>query len=179
MLFPVFFYINACIIFYCVSVDFSSLLFYFAFDHFLPVYVNYNFQVDNTPKVIPGTRNYLGLILGLLGIAVLFLCWCRKKNSQHRKDNVVMENNLQDQIENCESQKDAQMDSQKDEDENKAKLYGLALDIEVDHTADNVSSLHDIELPSEEIFDDRTAGFSAIEFCTVYENNLHGNNMHM
>jgi hypothetical protein len=90
-----------------------------------------------------------------------------------------MENNLQDQIENCESQKDAQMDSQKDEDENKAKLYGLALDIEVDHTADNVSSLHDIELPSEEIFDDRTAGFSAIEFCTVYENNLHGNNMHM
>jgi hypothetical protein len=50
--------------------------------------------------------------------------------------------------------------------------------IEVDHAVDNVSTLHDIEWPSEEIFDDRTVGFSTIEFCTVYENHLHGNNIY-
>jgi hypothetical protein len=86
-----------------------------------------------------------------------------------------MENNLQNQREVCEAQIDAQKNSQIT---NKAKLYCVGLDIEVDHTADNVSVLQDIVLPSEEIFDDRTVGFSTIEFCTVYENNLNGNDMH-
>jgi hypothetical protein len=70
------------------------------------------------------------------------------------------------------------MNSQSTEDENKAKSYGLALEIEVDHAVDNVSTLQDIEPPSEEIFDDRTVGFSTVEFCTVYINNLYGNDMH-
>jgi uncharacterized protein (UPF0303 family) len=86
-----------------------------------------------------------------------------------------MENNLQNEREVCEAQKDAQMNSQNT---NEAKLYCLGADIEVDHTSDNVSVLQDIVLPSEEIFDDRTVGFSTIEFCTVYENHLHGNNIY-
>jgi hypothetical protein len=88
-----------------------------------------------------------------------------------------MENNLQNLGEVCETQQDAQMDFHNTNDENKAKLDGLALEIEVDHAVDNVSTLQDIELPSEEIFDDRTVGFSTIEFCTVYENNLYGTYM--
>jgi hypothetical protein len=119
---------------------------------------------------MPGT---LGLILGVIGTAVLFLCWCRKRNSQHR-----MENKLQKKGEVCETQKDTEMNSQNTKDKKIAKLDSLALEIEVDHAADNVSAIQDFEPPSEEIFDDKTVGFSTIEFCTVYKNNLYGNDMH-
>jgi len=64
------------------------------------------------------------------------------------------------------------MNSQSTKDENKAKLDSPELEIEVDHAEDNVSTLHDFEPLSEEIFDDRTAGFSTVEFCTVYKNKL-------
>ncbi len=69
------------------------------------------------------------------------------------------------------------MNSQGTEDENKAKLDSPALQIEVDHAEDNVSTLRDFEPLSEEIFDDRTVGFSTVEFCTVYKNNLYGNDI--
>jgi hypothetical protein len=38
--------------------------------------------------------------------------------------------------------------------------------------------MQDIELPSEEILEDKTVGFSTIEFSTIYENYLHGIDMH-
>ncbi len=89
-----------------------------------------------------------------------------------------MENYLQKKGDVNETPKGTQMNSQNNEDIKKAKLDSLALEIEVDHAADNVSTLQDFETPSEEIFDDKTIGFSTIEFCTVYKNNLYGNNMH-
>jgi len=88
-----------------------------------------------------------------------------------------LEKQLHNQGEVCEPQQEAQMNSQGTEDENKAKLDSPALEIEVDHAEDNVSTLRDFEPLSEEIFDDRTVGFSTVEFCTVYKNNLYGNNL--
>jgi len=88
-----------------------------------------------------------------------------------------LEKQLHNQGEVCEPQQEAQMNSQGTEDENKAKLDSPALEIEVDHAEDNVSTLRDFEPLSEEIFDNRTAGFSTVEFCTVYKNNLYGNDI--
>jgi len=88
-----------------------------------------------------------------------------------------LEKQLHNQGEVCEPQQEAQMNFRSTEDENKAKLDSPALEIEVDHAVDNVSTLHDFEPLSEEIFDDRTVGFSTVEFCTVYKNNLYGNDI--
>jgi hypothetical protein len=134
----------------------------------------------------------LGLILGLsLGIAVaagtaiIFFLRYRKKDSQKSKEDFGVRNNLQNERNDVEAQKDTHKTSRGFEDETEAKLNELAQrkfpSVEVDNAVDNVSTLrdlHDIEWPSEEIFDDRTVGFSTIEFCTVYENHLHGNNIY-
>jgi len=106
----------------------------------------------------------LGLSLGMAVVAVVsivFFLRCKKKNSQNEKYTFVKENNSQNQSEACDTQQDTQK-----------RMY-----IEVDHTEDDVSTLHDFEFPGEEVFEDKTVGFSTIEFCTLYEKNLHGINM--
>jgi hypothetical protein len=89
-----------------------------------------------------------------------------------------MENSLKNLSEGRETQQETQEASQNIKDGHKANFCGRARYIEVDHTKDDVSTMQDIELPSEEILEDKTVGFSTIEFSTIYENYLHGIDMH-
>jgi len=157
--------------------------------------VEYNNTDNPVPKNIgtdnPVPPNNPGVILGLfLGLAIaavisiLSVLLYKKKDAQNSKGDIGDEN-MQNQTNDVETQKDCRISSQNIDNATKATFYEQAQKgrpyIEVDHAVDNVSTLgdlHDIDLPIEEIFDDRTVGFSTIEFCTVYEAHLHGNDIY-
>jgi len=184
------------ILLFFLLVLFTFLL---AFDNFRCINKIFQVEYSNTDNPVPTNistgnpvhPNNLGVILGLsLGLAIaavvsiLFVLLYKKRDAQNSTGDNGVEN-MQNQTNDVQTQKDSRISSQNVDNATKATFNELAREarpyIEVDHAVDNVSTLgdlHDIDLPSEEIFDDRTVGFSTIEFCTVYEAHLHGNDIY-